>query len=115
MRVVNLKSPLQEIKMPSTNDRATQRIAGTKGENPVSPFDDLAPEYDAWFDKDGSLVYSIEVQAFKSLLPSLPKPWLEVGVGSGRFAQALGIGTGVDPSRELVKMARRRGITTFRG
>jgi len=80
-----------------------------------SPFDELAPEYDAWFDKDGSLIFLIEVQAFKALLSSLPKPWLEIGVGSGRFAQALGIETGIDPSIKLVKMARRRGINAFQG
>ena len=80
-----------------------------------SPFNDLASEYDAWFDKDGSLIFLIEAQAFKALLPSLQKPWLEVGVGSGRFAQALGIETGIDPSIKLVKMARRRGINAFQG
>ncbi len=80
-----------------------------------SPFDDLATEYDAWFDKDGSLIFFIEVQAFKSLLPSLPKPWLEIGVGSGRFAQALGIETGIDPSIKLIEMARHRGVTAFLG
>jgi len=80
-----------------------------------SPFNDLASEYDAWFDKDGSLIFLIEVQAFKALLPSLPRPWLEIGVGSGRFAQALGIETGIDPSIKLVKMARRRGINAFQG
>jgi SAM-dependent methyltransferase len=80
-----------------------------------SPFDDLAAEYDAWFDKDGSLIFFIEVKAFKPLLPSLPKPWLEIGVGSGRFAQALGIETGIDPSIKLAEMARHRGITAFLG
>jgi SAM-dependent methyltransferase len=80
-----------------------------------SPFDDLAAEYDAWFDKDGSLIFFIEVQAFKSLLSSLPKPWLEIGVGSGRFAQALGIDTGLDPSIGLIEMAKRRGINAFLG
>jgi SAM-dependent methyltransferase len=80
-----------------------------------SPFDDLAAEYDAWFDKDGSLIFFIEVQAFKVLLPALPKPWLEIGVGSGRFAQALGIETGIDPSIKLVEMAKRRGINAFPG
>jgi SAM-dependent methyltransferase len=80
-----------------------------------SPFDDLALEYDAWFDGEGSLPFAIEVQALKGLLPSLPKPWLEIGVGSGRFAQVLGIETGVDPSSKLIQMARRRGITTFWG
>ena len=80
-----------------------------------SPFDTLALEYDAWFDRDGSLIFFIEVKAFKSLLPSLPKPWLEIGVGSGRFAQALGIKAGIDPSIKLVEMARRRGINAFLG
>jgi SAM-dependent methyltransferase len=55
------------------------------------------------------------VKAFQKLLPELPKPWLEVGVGSGRFAQALGIDNGIEPSIEMVKMARRRGINTFWG
>jgi SAM-dependent methyltransferase len=81
----------------------------------VSPFDNLASEYDAWFDRDGSLIFFIEVQAFKTLLPSLPKPWLEIGVGSGRFAQALGIETGIDPSNKLIEIARRRGIKAFIG
>jgi SAM-dependent methyltransferase len=102
--------------MLSTNDRAPRRITGMKrNKSPGSPFDDLAMEYDAWFDREGSLIFFIEVQAFKSLLPALPKPWLEIGVGSGRFAQALGIGTGVDPSIKLVEMARRRGVTAFPG
>jgi hypothetical protein len=79
------------------------------------PFDDLATEYDAWFDKEGSLLFFIGVKAFKSLLPSLPKPWLEIGVGSGRFAQSLGIGTGVDPSIKLIEMVRQRDITAFLG
>ncbi len=81
----------------------------------VSPFDGLAPEYDAWVDKEGSRIFFIEVKAFQELLPSLPKPWLEIGVGSGRFAQALGIETGIDPSTKLVEMARNRGINAFVG
>jgi SAM-dependent methyltransferase len=88
---------------------------GGRQNNFWSPFNDLATEYDAWFDKEGSLIFLIEVQAFKSLLPSLPKPWLEIGVGSGRFAQALGIETGLDPSIKLTEMARHRGVTAFIG
>jgi SAM-dependent methyltransferase len=80
-----------------------------------SLFDDLAMEYDAWFDRDGSLIFFTEVRAFRTLLLSLPKPWLEIGVGSGRFAQALGIETGVDPSTRLIEMARQRGINAFLG
>jgi SAM-dependent methyltransferase len=102
--------------MPSTNSRTPQPMAGMKRNNSdISPFDDLALEYDAWFDKEGSLVFFIEVRAFRALLPSLLKPWLEIGVGSGRFAQALGIETGIDPSYRLVEMARRRGVNAFLG
>ena len=86
-----------------------------RGSSGASPFDDLALEYDAWFDKEGSLPFFIEVKAFSSLLPFLPKPWLEIGVGSGRFAQALGIETGIDPSIKLIEMAVKRGISAFPG
>jgi len=78
-----------------------------------SVFDSLSREYDSWFDNEGRLTFIIETGAIKAALPSLPKPWLEVGVGSGRFAQALGIGTGIDPSLNLIKVARRRGINVF--
>jgi SAM-dependent methyltransferase len=116
MSTVKLRSSLKGTRMPSTNYRTPRRIAGMKRSQSLgSLFDDLAPEYDAWFDKDGSFIYFTEVQAFKSLLPDLPRPWLEIGVGSGRFAQALGIGTGVDPSIKLVKMARCRGVNAFLG
>ena len=90
-------------------------IRGRQNKTEWSPFDDLALEYDAWFDKEGSLIFFIEVQAFRELLPNLPKPWLEIGVGSGRFAQTLEIETGVDPSIKLVEMARHRGVTAFLG
>ena len=78
-------------------------------------FDNLALAYDAWFEGEGELTFAIETRAFQEVLPSLPKPWLEVGVGSGRFAQVLGIETGVDPSIKLVEMARKRGITALVG
>jgi len=80
-----------------------------------NPFNEMASAYDAWFDGEGKLAFEIELRALREILPQLPKPWLEIGAGSGRFAQALGIDTGVEPSIELVKMARRRGINTFWG
>lgn len=101
-------SPI-EYHSPRLNARMRRNSSG------ISPFDDLATDYDAWFDREGKLIFFIEAQAFRSLLPSLPKPWLEIGVGSGRFAQALGIETGIDPSIDLVKMARMRGLNAFLG
>jgi len=91
------------------------KVRTRRGITEVSPFDDLASAYDAWFDEEGKPVFAIEVPAFHEVLPSLLKPWLEVGVGGGRFAQALGIETGIDPSIKLLEMARERGITGFLG
>jgi SAM-dependent methyltransferase len=102
--------------MSSIKHRTQKPIAGMKrNSSDISPFDDLALEYDAWFDNEGSLVFLTEVQAFQALLSSLPRPWLEIGVGSGRFAQALGIETGVDPAAKLLQMAKQRGINAFLG
>ena len=81
--------------------------------NTTLDFDSVAQEYDAWFEKQGSLIFNIEVRAFREILPLLPQPWLEVGVGSGRFAQALGIQTGIDPSAKLLGMAKDRGIEVY--
>jgi len=88
-------------------------MAGSMVYSNNSPFDILASVYDAWFEEEGKLIFAIEVKAFQKVLALLPKPWLEVGVGSGRFAQALGIETGIDPSVKLLEMAKRRRITGF--
>jgi len=102
-------------KMPSTEYPDGKPMSEGLNDAAHSPFDELAQEYDAWFDGDGSLIFSNEVHAFETLLPSLPKPFLEIGVGSGRFARALGIETGIDPSGKLVEMAKSRGINASIG
>jgi len=81
----------------------------------VSAFDSMAPEYDSWFEDKGKLVFNTEIEALRQVLPSLPKPWLEIGVGSGRFAQNLGIQNGLDPSAELLEFAKNRGINASLG
>jgi len=81
----------------------------------IRVFNSLASNYDAWFEEEGRLIFASEVQALRQALPLLPKPWIEVGVGSGRFAQALGIDIGLDPSSKLLDMARNRGISVFLG
>lgn len=80
-----------------------------------SLFDSLAAQYDAWYDGKGKNAFATELAALRPLMPRLPKPWLEVGVGTGRFAQALGIPLGIDPSVELLALARSRGIETIYG
>lgn len=78
-------------------------------------FDGLAHRYDAWFDGDeGRLIFEIELAAIRATAQVAPRPWLEVGVGSGRFAAALGINVGIDPSEKLLEIARGRGVDSIR-
>lgn len=79
--------------------------------NAVSAFDKFAEEYDRWFDSiEGRGLFRMEVEAVKLLMKNLEKPFLEVGVGTGRFAKELGIEFGIDPSHRALEIAERRGI-----
>jgi len=84
-------------------------------ESKIRAFDSLAWAYDSWFEQEGRLIFALEVEALKQVLPLLPKPWIEIGIGSGRFAQALGIDVGLDPSSGLLKIARNRGARVLLG
>ncbi|MEJ5338621.1 MAG: class I SAM-dependent methyltransferase [Aquificaceae bacterium] len=77
-------------------------------------FDLYSERYDSWYDLPfGSSVFSLEVECLKKLFLS-DGPSLEVGVGSGRFAQALGVQYGVDTSLNLLKKAKERGVRVVR-
>lgn len=79
-------------------------------------FDALADRYDGWYDKPfGSSVFGIESSCISSLCDGLKKPFLEVGVGTGRFSEALGIEFGLDPSSGVLRLAKRRGISVVQG
>lgn len=78
---------------------------------PYQVFDSHANEYDAWYDTEaGKSIFDMEVECLKPLLHRYNKPFLEVGVGSGRFAQALGVEYGVEPASILANMAKARGV-----
>ncbi len=77
------------------------------------PFDTRADEYDAWYDRCPR-TFDAEVRALWRLLPPSGN-WVEVGVGTGRFAAALGIKTGVEPAAAMAEYARARGITVHMG
>ena len=78
------------------------------------PFEQHAEAYDRWFDEHPA-EYRAELARVRQLLPAPDSRAVEVGTGSGRFAAPLGIGIGVEPSRALGLMARRRGIDVLRG
>jgi ubiquinone/menaquinone biosynthesis C-methylase UbiE len=74
-------------------------------------FEKKAQEYDNWFDRHfGAGAFALELKCIKGLLDNVPKDSLEVGVGTGRFASALGIKFGVDPSSNALHYSQKRGI-----
>ncbi len=62
-----------------------------------------ALDYDSWYVKHPSL-YKSELLAVARLGC---RGGVEVGVGTGRFAASLGLRAGVDPAREMLKLAPR--------
>lgn len=71
-------------------------------------YNQFAAEYDNWFEKHPNLFRS-ELLALKQAIP-VQKNGIEIGVGSGRFAAALHINKGVEPSRAMAALASQRGI-----
>ena len=59
-------------------------------------------------------MFASELLAIREILPE-PGRWVEIGVGSGRFASALGIDTGVEPAEGIAGLARSRGIEVLKG
>ncbi len=82
----------------------------------ASVFDSVAGPYDAWYDEpEGAAIFAAERDCLLRLHSGPFDRWVEVGVGTGRFSQALGIRAGIDPSTSMSAIAARRGIETVRG
>ena len=79
----------------------------------IVPFEHYARQYDDWFVRHKS-IYEAELEAIRQLLP-LSDNGVEIGVGSGRFAAPLDIKIGVEPSINMGKVARGRGIEVVQG
>ncbi len=98
--------------------KAFQRSSAIDNESKRSfiPARAEALAYDDWYaTARGAALFQSEKEAVEQLLRRLPKPWVEIGVGTGRFAQALGISIGLDPSFEALKIAERRRIIAVAG
>ena len=78
----------------------------------TTAFDQNALEYDQWFGKH-SAVYQSEILAIQQAIPQ-NKKGIEIGVGTGRFAEPLKIKFGVEPSENMAKFAEQRGIKVYR-
>lgn len=75
-------------------------------------FKGLADRYEEWFITNRELFES-ELALLEDTIP-LFENGLEIGVGTGIFADALGISYGVEPSLEMARRAEQRGITVIR-
>ncbi len=75
-------------------------------------FDRNWKKYDDWFEKHKN-IYFTELKALKKVIPE--GLGLEIGVGSGRFASPLRIKIGIDPSKNMLRLAKKRGIEVIQG
>jgi ubiquinone/menaquinone biosynthesis C-methylase UbiE len=76
----------------------------------TSIFESQAQEYDSWFDNHPEL-FQKECIGLKKALPD--GNGIEIGVGTGRFAEVLKIPVGVEPAHAMAQMAIARGITVI--
>jgi len=79
----------------------------------ISSFEKYAEQYEDWFVKN-RWVYEAELRAVKAMLPAEGRG-AEIGVGTGRFAEPLGIKVGVEPSKRMRQIAQKRGIRVLDG
>lgn len=79
-------------------------------------FDKYVEDYEDWYDKYPE-VYESELAAIREQFLKLPENirGIEVGIGTGRFAQPLGIKEGIEPSEEMAKKAVSRKIEVLKG
>jgi SAM-dependent methyltransferase len=84
--------------------------------NVAQVFDVFAERYDAWYDKPfGKSAFNLEKACIASLCKNLRQSFLEIGVGTGRFAETLKIKYGIDNSVGVLRFTKKRGITVIRG
>jgi ubiquinone/menaquinone biosynthesis C-methylase UbiE len=76
-------------------------------------FDVYSRDYDRWYEKN-KYVYLSELRAIRCAVPKKGKG-LEIGVGTGRFAKPIGVSAGIDPSKNMLKIAKARGLKVFTG
>jgi SAM-dependent methyltransferase len=79
----------------------------------TEPFEAYTDRYEEWFE-DNEATYRSEIRALDRFVDS-DAFGLEIGVGSGQFADPLGIDVGIDPALEMLSHARDRGIQVAQG
>ncbi|MGB5820747.1 MAG: class I SAM-dependent methyltransferase [Saonia sp.] len=82
----------------------------------IEIFDKYVAEYEKWYE-DHTEVYESELAAIREQLLKLPQniQGIEVGLGTGRFSEPLGIKEGVEPSEAMAQKAIDRGVEVIQG
>jgi len=78
-----------------------------------NPFDIFTDEYENWF-KENELIFQSEMLALKQVIP-VGKEGVEIGIGSGIFAEKLDIKFGIDPSKKMLNYATQRNLKVKKG
>ena len=78
-----------------------------------NPFDIFTVEYENWF-KENEVIFQSELLALKQVVP-VGKKGVEIGIGSGIFAEKLDIKFGIDPSDKMLNYAKQRKLEVEKG
>jgi len=84
----------------------------TKINSRIEVFEQNIERYENWFSKN-RFAYLSELEGVKDLMPK--GKGIEIGVGTGRFAEPLSIKFGIDPSIAMLEVARKRKIKVIGG
>lgn len=79
----------------------------------TKPFDEHSEDYEKWFEFN-KYAYQSEIKALGHFIPEKGKG-IEIGIGSGLFAQPLGIANGIEPSPRMRRIAKERGLNVYDG
>lgn len=77
----------------------------------VEMFDKNTEKYDQWFDEH-PVWFQSELNALAKVVP-YNKYGVEIGIGTGRFAEECAIDRGIDPSENMARIAEKRGTKTL--
>jgi len=91
-----------------SSERSTERTPDT-----IQVFENFHNRYDKSFTRH-QWVYRSEIEAVSKLIPH-GGIGLEVGVGTGKFATPFAVAAGLDPSRAMASIAKKKGIEVVRG
>jgi SAM-dependent methyltransferase len=79
----------------------------------TTPFETHTDRYEEWFERYED-AYQSELNALGRLVPP-DSVGVEIGVGTGRFAEPLGVGFGLDPALGMLQLASERDLSVVRG